>query len=52
MKKNSYWENTKKDFKHKSSFNSFSKKLDYKYIGRVETDFNQIENLIKKLEKN
>ena len=51
MKKNSYWEKYKKDFKHKSSFNSFSKKLDYKYIGRVKTDFNQIENLIKKLEK-
>ena len=29
----------------------YSLKLDYKYIGRVKTDFNQIENLVKNSKK-
>lgn len=51
MKKNNYWEKYKLKYKSKWNFNPLSKTKDYNYIGRVKTNFKQIDDLINKLEK-
>ena len=49
--KNNYWKKYKKEFKNKFNFNPFSKKKNYQYIGRIKTNFDQIDKLINKLQK-
>ena len=51
MKKNNYWKKYQLEHQKKWSFNPSSKKIDYKYIGRVKTDFKEIDYLVSKLEK-
>jgi len=51
MKKNNYWQEYKKKYKLKWNFNPFSKKKDYLYIGRIKTDFKEIDNLTVKLDR-
>ena len=51
MKKNNYWKKYQLEYQKKWSFNPSSKKMDYKYIGRVKTNFKEIDYLVSKLEK-
>ena len=48
---NKYWKDYKNKFKTKWHFDPFSKQQDYQYVGRLKTNYNEIDNLISKLEK-
>ena len=50
MKKNNYWKKYQLEYQKKWSFNPFSKRMDYQYIGRVKTNFKEIDYLVSKLE--
>lgn len=49
---NKYWKDYKKKFSKNWHFNTFSIKKDYQYIGNLNTNFSQIDKLVKALDLN
>ena len=47
--KNQYWNSYKKKHIKNWHFNPLSKKLDYKYLGNLKTNYKLIDNLVNKL---
>ena len=52
LNSNKYWKDYKKKFYKKWHFDVKNNEQDYQYIGNLKTNFNQIDKLVRNLEKN